>query len=552
MKPKVLIDHEECVKKILTYSCCYLSINLSSAIGSYKAEKYEIELMSYDVIIVGSGAGGGTLAHTLKDTGKSILIIERGDYLPREKENWDPHAVFINEHYNPDEEWLDNQGKPFRPGTHYYVGGNTKFYGAALIRLREKDFEEVKHYSGVSPAWPLKYSDFQPYYMAAEKLYSVHGKRGEDPIEPPEKEDYAYPPLSHEPRIQEIFDLIKSKGLKPFPLPIGIRLNESDREASQCIRCDTCDGFPCLVDAKADAHTTCIREALHSPNVTLMRNAKVNRLIHSRKRVTHVEVEREGKTEQIEGKTIVLSCGAINSSALLLKSHSEEFPNGLANSSDLVGRNYMCHNNSAIVAISTKKNPTLFQKTLGVNDYYFGAPDSEYPLGHIQLLGKVKLEMLEGDAPPLTPGMALHEMADHAVGWWITSEDLPDPNNRVKVSDTGQIILDYTPNNLEAHKGLLKKLKEMLESCEKHFHILPNKIYFSKKIPLAAVAHQVGTCRFGTDPKTSVLDTDCKAHDLDNLYVVDGAFFPSISGVNPGLTIIANSLRVGDILKSRI
>jgi len=212
----------------------------------------------------------------------------------------------------------------------------------------------------------------------------------------------------------------------------------------------------------------------------------------------------------------------------------------------------MCHNNSAIVAISKKKNPILFQKTFGVNDYYYSAPDSDLPLGHIQLLGKVKQEMLEGDAPPLTPEIALHEMADHAMGWWITSEDLPDPNNRVNVTDEGQIILDYTPNNLEAHERLLDKLKAMLESCEKHFHIIPNKIYFSKKIPLAAVAHQVGTCRFGTDPKTSVLDTNCKAHDLENLYLVDGSFFPSISGVNPALTIIANSLRVSEVLKDRL
>ncbi|MCB1067645.1 MAG: GMC family oxidoreductase [Simkania sp.] len=510
--------------------------------------------MSYDLIIIGSGAGGGTLAYALREMGKKVLIIERGDYLPREKENWDPRAVFINGRYNPGEKWLDHKGKEFEPGTHYYVGGNTKFFGAALLRLREQDFEEVHHYGGISPAWPLKYADFQPYYLAAEQLYSVHGKRGEDPTEPPEKTDYSFPPLSHEPRVQELFDLVKSRGLNPFPLPIGIRLKEDNREQSECIRCDTCDGFPCLVDAKSDAHTTCIREALRYPNVTLLRNAKVHRLLTNTKgtRVTKVEYERDGKTETVDGKIIVLSCGAINSAAVLLRSKSDKFPNGLANSSDLVGRHYMCHNNSAIVTISKKKNPTFFQKTFGVNNYYFGAPDSEFPLGHIQLLGKVKPEMLEGDAPPLTPGFGLKEMAEHAMGWWITSEDLPDPNNRVKVTDEGQIILDYTPNNLEAHKRLMDKLKKMLESCEKHFHIIPNKVYLSKKIPLAAVAHQVGTCRFGTDPKTSVLDTDCKAHDLENLYVVDGAFFPSISGVNPALTIIANALRVGEILKTRL
>ncbi len=506
---------------------------------------------NYDIIIIGSGAGGGTLAYTLADTGKKILIIERGDYLPREKENWDPYALFIAGRYNPDEEWIDKDGNTFRPSTHYYVGGNTKFYGAALLRLREKDFEEVQHYGGVSPAWPLKYKDFQPYYLKAETLYSVHGERGADPTEPKEDSSYPCPPLSHEPRIQEIFDQIKGSGHTPFPLPVGIRLNEKNREKSECIRCDTCDGFPCMVDAKADSHTTCIRKALEHDNVTLKRNVKVTRLItdDSGKKVTEVEGEEEGKPVSFKGKLVVLSCGAINSSALLLKSKSDKHPNGLANSSGLVGRHYMCHNNSAIVAISTKKNPTHFQKTLAVNDYYFGADDSDYPLGHIQLLGKVKKEMLEGDAPKLTPELALEELADHAIGWWITSEDLPDPENRVTVTDEGQIVLHYTPNNMEAHERLFKKLKEMLNACGKFPHIFPSSVYLSKKIPLAAVAHQVGTCRFGTDPKTSVLDTNCKAHDLDNLYIVDGSFFPSVSGVNPGLTIIANSLRIGDHLK---
>ncbi|MCB1110026.1 MAG: GMC family oxidoreductase [Chlamydiia bacterium] len=499
----------------------------------------------YDVIIIGSGAGGGTLAYILAETGKKILIVERGDYLPREKENWEPHSVFIEGRYNPNEEWLDKDGKPFTPGTHYYVGGNTKFYGAALLRLRKEDFEEMQHFDGVSPAWPLKYEDFQPYYLKAEELYSVHGQRGEDPTEPPEQSPYFHPPLSHEPRIQEIFDQIKASGHKPFPLPVGIRLNEENREKSECVRCDTCDGFPCLVDAKADAHTTCIRKALKHDNVTLMTGVKINRLLTSGKRVTTVEGEKEGKPLSFEGGLVVLSCGAINSSAILLKSQ-------IANSSGLVGRHYMCHNNSAIVAISTKKNPTHFQKTLAVNDYYFGADDSEFPLGHIQLLGKVKQEMLEADAPALTPGIALREMADHAIGWWITSEDLPVPENRVEVTPEGQIVLNYTPNNLEAHERLLKKLKEMLKSCGSHLHLFPSKVYLSKKIPLAAVAHQVGTCRFGTDPKTSVLDIHCKAHDLENLYVVDGSFFPSISGVNPGLTIIANALRIGDHLKSEV
>lgn len=508
----------------------------------------------YDVIIIGSGAGGGTLAYTLAPTGKRILLLERGGFLPREKENWDPGAVFAQGRYKTHEVWYDNKGNEFHPGTHYYVGGNTKVYGATLIRLRREDFGELRHHGGISPAWPLGYDDFEPYYTQAEKLYSVHGQRGIDPTEPPASEPYAYPPLSHEPRIQEIFDGFGRIGLHPFPLPVGLRLNEGDMQKSQCIRCDTCDGFPCLVEAKADAHTTCVNPALEHSNMTLLIDSKVIRL-HTDKAgrsVTTVEVERNGVTESYSASIVAVCCGAINSAALLLRSANDRHPQGLANKSGLVGRNYMCHNNSAIVALSRTPNPTKFQKTLGVNDFYFGAPDWNYPMGHIQLLGKAKKEMLEGDAPMLTPGLALDYMERHSVDWWITSEDLPDPENRVTLNDKGEISLHYTPNNEEAHTRLLARLKTALKEVGCDIHIIPSSVYLSKKIPLAGVAHQVGTSRFGGDPRTSVLDSNCKAHDLDNLYLVDGSFFPSSSAVNPGLTIMANALRVGDHLKQRL
>ena len=508
----------------------------------------------YDVIIIGTGAGGGTLAYTLAPSGKRILLLERGGYLPREKENWDPAAVFVQNRYKAHEVWYDRDGQEFHPGTHYYVGGNTKVYGATLLRLRREDFGELRHHGGVSPAWPLNYEDFEPFYTQAEKLYSVHGQRGVDPTEPPAKEPYAYPPISHEPRIGEIFEGLNQIGLNPFPLPVGIRLNEDNLQKSQCIRCDTCDGFPCLVDAKADSHTTCVNPALDYPNVTLMINSRVVR-IHtngSGKGVSRVEVQRDGVTESFSAGIVAICCGAANSAALLLRSASDKHRSGLANSSGLVGRNYMCHNNTAIVAVSRTLNPTKFQKTLGINDYYFGAPDWNYPLGHIQLLGKALKEMLEGDAPMLTPGLALDYMANHSVDWWITSEDLPDPENRITLNKSGDIVLQYTQNNEEAHRRLLAKLKTVLKEVGCDTHILPSAVYLSKKIPLAGVAHQVGTCRFGKDPKTSVLDTNCKAHDLDNLYVVDGSIFPSSSAVNPGLTIMANALRVGEHLKERL
>lgn len=507
--------------------------------------------MQYDYVIIGSGAGGGTIAHQLAQSGKKILIIERGDFLPRSIDNWQARAVFLDGKYSPNEQWLDKQGKSFTPGTHYYVGGNTKFYGAALLRLRECDFGEVKHYGGNSPAWPLNYSDFQKYYMEAEKLYEVHGDRGADPTEPPESSPYPYPKVSHEPIIQKIHDRLKNEKLHPFHLPLGIRLNEEHMETSKCVRCETCDGYPCLVDAKSDSQHICIMPILKQDNVELLTGARATKLItdDSGKKIVSVEVICKGENKTIEGKTFIVSCGAINSAALFLRSKNDKHPTGLANSSDLVGRHYMCHQNSAIVAMSSEKNTTKYQKTLGINDFYHNAPDSELPLGHIQLLGKVEADMLKGDAPFFTPSFVLKAMASHAMGWWITSEDLPDPNNRVMISEKGQITLDYACNNQEAHKRLLKKLKEILNFTGHKFH-MPNTAYLAKKIPIAGVAHQVGTMRFGKDSKTSVLDVHCKTHDLDNAYVVDGSFFPSSGAVNPGLTIIANALRVAEHLNS--
>jgi choline dehydrogenase-like flavoprotein len=507
--------------------------------------------MIYDLIIIGSGAGGGTLAHALASTGKKILIIERGDYLKREKENWEPKAVFLENRYHTEEKWIDKEGKSFRPGMNYYVGGNTKVYGAALLRLRERDFKEVRHYGGISPAWPMTYEDFRPWYLKAEKLYCVHGQRGEDPTEPPENAPFPFDAISHEPYIQQINDQIRAQKLHPFHLPLGLMLNEKEKQKSRCIRCDTCDGFPCLVNAKADAHIVCINPALEHENVTLLTGAKALRLLTNLDgtKVVEVEVSRPGKMERYKAKTFVVSCGAINSAALLLRSKNDKHPRGLANSSDQIGRNYMFHTNSVMISVSTHPNPTKYEKTMAINDFYFGAPDSDLPLGHIQLLGNVKKEMLGEEAPRFAPDFTLEYLADHSVGWWLTTEDLPSPDNRITVNERGDIVLSYAPNNEEAHKRLLLKLKGILGSLDGHKHLFPNKVYLSQEIPIAGCAHQAGTARFGTDPKTSVLDLNCKTHDVDNLYVVDSSFFPSIGAVNPTLTIIANALRVAEKLK---
>ena len=508
----------------------------------------------YDVIIIGSGAGGGTLAYRLAPSGKRILIIERGGYLPRERENWSTDAVFAENRYKAQETWHDQDGKPFQPGIHYWVGGNTKMYGAVLLRPRERDFGELSHADGVSPAWPLSYPDFAPYYTEAERLYHVHGERGSDPTEPPCDDPYPHPAVSHEPRIRQLADELARAGHRPFPLPVGIMLDERNPEDSPCIRCATCDGFPCLVQAKADAHVVCITPALRLSNVSLLTGAYVECIETSPtgREATEVVVRRSEVTERYRGDVVVVACGAINSAALLLRSSNWAHPDGLANGSGVVGRHYMCHNNSALIAISRTPNPTRFQKTLGLNDFYFGDEDHAFPLGHIQMLGKTDAAMFQGEAHRLLPAFAAGKLASHALDFWLTTEDLPDPDNRVLLDRDGGIRLHYRPNNVDAHQLLTRRLRNLLDIIGCEPHLLPQNAYFGKRIPIAGTGHQNGTIRFGGDPTMSALDLNCRTHEVDNLYVVDGSFFPSSAAVNPTLTIIANALRVGDHLLERL
>jgi choline dehydrogenase-like flavoprotein len=515
----------------------------------------------YDVIIIGTGAGGGTLAYHLAPSGKRILILERGDYVAREKDNWNPQAVNVDARYNTTEIWRDIQGRDLHPHTNYYVGGNTKFYGAALFRLRQQDFGEIRHHGGISPAWPIGYDDLEPYYSQAEQLYQVHGNRGEDPTEPPAGKPYPWPAVSHESRIQHLADDFASSGLTPFHTPLGIMLDEKNPRQSPCIRCNTCDGFPCLVQAKSDAQVLCVDPAVEHSNVTLLTNALVKRLETDATghEISRVVVERNGSLETYSGDIVVVSCGAINSAALLLRSANDKHPQGLANSSDMVGRHYMGHTNSVLMAISKCPNPTIFQKTLSVNDFYFGSRDFEYPMGHISFVGKLDAITLRAGAPAIAPGFTLELMAQHSLDFWLTSEDLPDPDNRVTIGHNGEIVMAYTPNNLKAHDQLKAHLQKTMKqnTCSVHGHechqgLFSRNLYVGQRIPLAGVAHQNGTIRFGHDAKTSVLDVNCKTHDVDNLYVVDGSFFPSSAAVNPALTIIANAMRVGDHLLQRM
>jgi choline dehydrogenase-like flavoprotein len=512
----------------------------------------------YDLIIVGTGAGGGTLARQLAPSGKRILMLERGDWLPREPQNWLAEEVFVNNRYVSPETWYDSNGKSFQPQVHYFVGGATKLYGAALYRLRKEDFGELRHHDGLSPAWPISYDELEPYYTQAEQLYQVHGARGEDPTEPPASAPYPHPAVSHEPRIQQLSDALEKSGHRPFHAPCGILLDEQNMPYSACVRCADCDGFPCVVHAKADAEVISVRPALEHSNVTLLTNSRVVRLEtnDAGSAVTGVVVERHGKKETYAADIVVVACGAANTAKLLLSSANDRHPNGLANGSDQVGRNFMFHDSTAVLALSREENPTVYQKTLGLNDFYFGSDEFAYPMGNIQMVGKSQAPMFRGEKPgetELAPEWTLERVARYAIDFWLSTEDLPRPENRVSVDHDGKVTLAYAETNAVPKQKLYEKLRSLLGKLDlNEGHLIHRFTYMKNEIPVAGCAHQAGTCRFGTDPSTSALDPNCRAHEVDNLYVVDTSVFPSIGAVNPALTAMANSMRVGDHLLERL
>jgi len=499
--------------------------------------------LEYDIVIVGSGAGGGALAYALHDSGLRILLVERGDFLPQEPQNWSPEAVFDQQRYKASEEWEDVQtGAMFRPGVHYFVGGNTKVFGAALPRLRREDFGALEHHEGISPAWPISYDDLEPYYAQAEHLYRAHGSIGDDPTEPWRSSPYPYPAVPHEPYIEEVITRLRQQGLRPYALPLGIDL----RPGGRCIRCKTCDGFPCQVQAKSDAEVRCVRPALSSPHVELLTHAYVERLLtdQSGRRVTGIAIKQGTSRREVQAAVVVVSCGAVNSAALLLRSANTAHPHGLANSSGLVGCNYMVHNNTALMAVHpTKRNATVFQKTIALNDFYLRGDDWPYPMGNIQLLGKLQAGMLTADQP-LAPRPVLREIANRSLDWWVMSEDLPQRDNRVTLALSGAIRIHWRPNNLSAHIRLVRRARRIMREAG-------YPLVLTRRMGIETNSHQCGTLRFGQDPATSVLDPHCRAHDIENLYVVDGSFFPSSTASNPALTIIAQSLRVGEHLRAR-
>lgn len=499
--------------------------------------------MDADVVIIGSGLGGSAVAWSLADTGARVLILERGGRLPREPENWDAEAVFGDLRYRTTETWLDGSGKRFRPGQYYFVGGHTKFFGTAMFRFREQDFEAMTHEEGESPAWPIRYADLEPWYGLAEKLFQIHGKSGDDPSEPPRSDAYPFSAVPHEPVIARLAQRLRAQGLQAFHMPSSIQL----QQGGACIRCATCDGFPCRVDAKGDAETCLLWPALRHPNVTLWTGSEVLKLEtdETGKRIVAAKVRRDGKDIRVRAPLFVLAAGAINSAALLLRSATTRHPRGLANGSDVVGRHFMNHNCTALMALDPRQvNTTHFPKTLVVNDFYLDDGVGGPPLGNLQMLGKLQPAMLRA-ALPWVPAPVLAYLTRHSVDLYAMSEDLPHPDSRVRVTASGDIQLDWHRTNLRPHLRLVRRAKKMLRDAG-----FP--LVLSRRFGADTPSHQCGTVRFGNDPASSALDPYCKAWQHDNLYVVDASFFPSSAALNPALTIAAQALRVGAYLKTQL
>ncbi|OCJ13027.1 GMC family oxidoreductase [Rhizobium sp. AC44/96] len=487
-----------------------------------------------DIVIIGSGIGGSSVAAGLASTGARILILEAGDHIADLPVNRDQRAIFQRGHFRPKETWYDANGKGFNPGNYYNVGGNSKFYGAVLSRYRKEDFDVIEHQEGVSPAWPFAYEVLEPWYSRAERLFNVCGTLGEDPTEPFHSMGYEYPPVPDEAPIAAVRERLKRKGLHPASLPLGIDIDAWLAKAKT-----PWDAHPNSDDGKMDAETAALSSAMKHPNVILETNARVVRLeTGSKDEVAKVVYIKDGETRSVSPKIVILSAGAVQSSVLLLRSANDRFKTGLANASDQVGRNFMNHNASAVIGVSPRfKNNAIYQKTFAFNDFYLSDGKGGPPLGNVQLLGRVSARILKGSLPQV-PEWMLDLVTGHAIDFYAMSEDIPNPESRVMV-DGDRIILQWQRTNWAAHLALVAKLKEILKSIG--FPIVLARA-FDKRTP----SHQCGTIRIGNDAATAPLDTFCRSYEHRNLFVVDASFLPTSAAVNPALTVASQALRVAD------
>lgn len=481
-----------------------------------------------DVAIVGSGMGGATTAWALRESGAKVLVVERGDFAPREWQNWSPRAIFREGRYKNADTWVGGDGRRFTPGFYHFVGGSTKLYGATLPRLREADFGEIHYEDGLSPAWPISYDDLEPFYAEAERLYLVHGD-GADPTEPRRSTAFPYEPIPHEPPVEAFAERLRRQGLRPYHLPQAL----DRRPGGRCVLSRTCDAYICLLDAKGDADVCAMRPAIESPDVRLMTRAKVERISSKGGAVSGLEATRDGHPVTVRAKRYVLAAGAMNTAALLLSSGD------LANSSGHVGRNYMAHTCSFVVGVRPGRDPHfVYHKTLGISDWYEAGPGTPQPLGNIQSLGKLTGTTIKA-ARPWAPTAVLDWLTRRSIDLFTQTEDLPLADNRVTIEPDGTKRLTWRPTNLGPHHELVRRAGRALRRAG-------YPLVFSEQLGIEATSHQSGTARMGDDPATSVVDACCRTYDLENLWILDSSSFCSSGAMNPALTVAANALRVVD------
>ncbi|KZM51794.1 GMC family oxidoreductase [Labrenzia sp. OB1] len=484
-----------------------------------------------DIVIVGSGMGGATLAAGLAPSGARITILERGERIPDDAPARDPWRIYTNSAFRSNETWLDGEGAPFEPGNYYNVGGNSKLYGAVLIRFRKEDFAALEHFDGVSPPWPFGYEELAPWYDAAEHLFQVRGDAASDSTEPQHGRPYLFPPVPDEESIRFARRRLEQVGVRPFSLPLGVDI---DRwlEAGPT----GWDGYPDLRCGKMDAETCPLEAALSHDNVTLVTGAEVTRLRKGCKsdRIEEVSYEKDGEEITLTPGVVALCAGAVQSAALLLRS-------GVANSSDYVGRCFMNHNATAMIAIDPRfRNTSVYQKTFGINEWYLDDGKDGMPLGNVQLLGRVTPDILKIQVPRL-PRFAANWISGHALDLYLISEDLPDPESRVVLKE-GKVQLIWRRSNMTAHNKLVAKTRKTLRKAG--FPLVLTRL-FDGRVP----SHQCGTVRLGNEPSTSVLTPECRTWDHPNLYVCDAGSLPTSAAVNPALTVAALSLRAAETIK---
>lgn len=486
----------------------------------------------YDVAVVGSGAGGATIAYALARRGVKVLLLERGQYIPQEAGNQAPDAFQGNKYRTT--EWVVYPDGTRQPsGMLYAVGGQTKVYGATLARFREQDFDEVPYPDGISPKWPITYADLEPYYCEAEEIYRVHGSVEGDPTEPFHSRPYPFPPIPHDPYVRRMVDRLSEQAVHPSFVPRGIDL----RPGGRCVFCTLCDGYVCPSHGKLDAEAACVQPALSTGNLDLLTGALCRRLITdpSGDRIIAAEVEHERTMITVRADIFIVSCGTLGSATLCLRSANSAHPSGLANSSGLVGRNLMMHNGKWLaVGNRLLPIPRMHQKTFLINDFYFGTPGIAHRLGMIQAAGQDGQKSF------------IHR---RSVSLVLTTEDLPDPDNRVTLTADGDTHVSYHGNNTRPFRDLAEITRDLF--AKSGYQVGKLRHYRDGDLVKAVPhPHAVGTMRFGDDPATSVLDPNCRSHDVPNLYVMDGSFMPSSGAMNPALTIMAQALRTADHILS--